>query len=286
MRRSLFLVSLLALVPAAPAAAEMGSANVAALQVALAERGLYAGPIDGLAGRRTKAGVRVLQKRAEIAVDGVAGRHTRAALGRLGAPILGRRVIKFGMSGWDVAALQFLLAWHGFPFGDFDGVVGSRTEAAILGFQRWAGLPEDGQAGSLTIEALHAPPPTSPLALDWPLSRPVGDPFGPRGARFHTGIDIPAETGTLVRATASGRVLFAGWRDGGWGIEVTLAHSDGVQTLYGHLSRVLVWPGQYVSAGQLVGRVGATGHATGPHLHFEVRVRGAAVDPLGALGPR
>jgi murein DD-endopeptidase MepM/ murein hydrolase activator NlpD len=78
-------------------------------------------------------------------------------------------------------------------------------------------------------------------------------------------------------------VTFAGWSAGGWGYLVAIAHSNGVRTLYAHLSRVSVRVGQRVAAGQRVGRVGASGYATGPHLHFEVRLRGAAVDPLPAL---
>jgi murein DD-endopeptidase MepM/ murein hydrolase activator NlpD len=111
----------------------------------------------------------------------------------------------------------------------------------------------------------------------------VTDGFGPRGTRFHTGIDIPAPTGTGVVAAAPGRVAFAGWLAGGWGLLVAVAHRDGTRTLYAHLSRVEVRVGERVQAGWQLGRVGATGDATGPHLHFEVRVRGAAVDPLPVL---
>jgi murein DD-endopeptidase MepM/ murein hydrolase activator NlpD len=89
--------------------------------------------------------------------------------------------------------------------------------------------------------------------------------------------------GTGVTAAGPGRVAWAGWRDGGWGELVVIAHRNGVRSMYAHLSRVEVRLGEQVGAGFEVGRVGATGHATGPHLHFEVRVRGAAVDPLPAL---
>jgi murein DD-endopeptidase MepM/ murein hydrolase activator NlpD len=282
MRRMLLVLIVLAGAIAPPAAAAMGDANVAALQVALIERGLYGGPVDGAAGSRTTAAVRVLQKRAQITVDGVAGPQTRAALGPLGAPRLGSRSIELGMTGWDVAALQFLLAWHGFPSGDFDGVFGPRTQAALLRFQLWAGLPPVGRAGSQTRAALRQPPSSCPIPLFWPLDGPVGDRFGPRGQRFHAGIDILAPTGSLVAAAERGRVAYVGWLDG-WGIVVTVAHRSGVRTMYAHLSRALVSLGQRVAAGQIIGRVGATGEATGPHLHFEVRLRGAAVDPLPSL---
>ncbi len=264
-------------------AAGIGNPDVAALQVALIERGLYTGPVDGSAGTRTTSAVRKLQKRARITVDGVAGPETRAALGPLGGPVLGSRPLFLGLAGWDVAALQYLLAWHGFPSGDFDGVLGPRTEAALLRFQRWAGL-SPGWAGEQTLAALRRPVPVSPFQLASPLvNHPLGDTFGPRGRRFHSGIDIPAATGEILTAAAAGRVVYAGWRDGGWGLEVTIAHTAGVRTIYAHCSRVLVSIGQRVVAGQALGRVGSTGDATGPHVHFEVRLRGAAVDPAGAL---
>ena len=85
-----------------------------------------------------------------------------------------------------------------------------------------------------------------------------------------------------MAAAAAGRVVWAAWRDG-WGRLVVLAHRRGVRTLYAHLSRIDVRLRQRVAAGSPIGLVGATGEATGPHLHFEVRLRGAAVDPLTAL---
>lgn len=113
-------------------------------------------------------------------------------------------------------------------------------------------------------------------------------PFGPRsdpihgGRRLHAGIDIPGRTGTPVRASASGIVRFAGTA-GGYGRMVEIAHGDGLSTRYAHLSRILVVPGQPVHQGEIVALVGATGRATGPHLHFEIRAGGRAVDPLPRL---
>jgi murein DD-endopeptidase MepM/ murein hydrolase activator NlpD len=123
----------------------------------------------------------------------------------------------------------------------------------------------------------------SPLRLQWPLSAPVGDGYGPRGNRFHTGLDLLANSGTAVRAAGSGRVTFTGVNDG-YGNLVVIQHGAGVSSWYAHLSRIGVRDGESVSTGELVGRVGATGDATGPHLHFEVRLRGATVDPHTALG--
>jgi hypothetical protein len=226
--------------------------------------------------------VATFQRRAGLVPDGVAGPRTRAALGRRGRPLLGTRDIGFGAVGWDVASLQFLLAWHGFPSGPFDGRFGGRTDAALRRFQTWAGLGADGIAGRHTLRALGRALPRSPLTVRWPLALPAGDPFGPRGARFHPGIDIPAARGTTVAAARSGWVAFVGW-GGSYGRLVVLSHARGVETWYAHLRRIDVSSGQWVGRGAPIGLVGSTGRSTGPHLHFEVRVRGAVVDPLRTL---
>jgi murein DD-endopeptidase MepM/ murein hydrolase activator NlpD len=116
----------------------------------------------------------------------------------------------------------------------------------------------------------------------WPVSGPVVSPFGMRWGRMHEGIDISAGTGTPVAAAAAGTVISVGYM-GGYGNLVVIDHGGGLATAYAHLSGYAVGSGQSVSQGQVVGYVGCTGHCYGPHLHFEVRVNGAAVDPLGYL---
>jgi murein DD-endopeptidase MepM/ murein hydrolase activator NlpD len=266
----------------APAGAR-GDANVAALQVGLRAAGVYDGPVDGVPGPGTTAAVAELQRQRGLTVDGVVGPQTRAALGRFGKHELGSRVLALGSAGWDVAALQFSLAWHGFPSGTIDGRLGHRTEAALRKFQRWSRLTEDGIAGAAVIAGLAAPPPVSPLSLSLPVAGELGDGFGPRGARFHTGLDFAAPAGTPVVAARSGRVAYASWLAGGWGYLVTIAHGSGVRTMYAHLSQIDVQVGQQVATGTPVGLVGSSGESTGPHLHFEVRLRGAAVEPLLSL---
>jgi peptidoglycan hydrolase-like protein with peptidoglycan-binding domain len=268
------------LTPCAPAA----NPGVAALQVGLHARGLYRGPIDGLDGPATAKAIRRLQRRAHITVDGVVGPQTRRALGRFARHRLGSRPLKIDKKGWDVASLQFRLAQHGFPSGVFDGVFGPHIESALGRFQVWAGLKEDGVAGPATLKALKAPPPAIPLPLAWPLAHPVlGDRFGPRDHGWHSGIDLKAPMGTPVYSARSGQVVWAGWRDGGWGFLVVVAHGHGERSMYAHLSRIDVRVGVWIGQGVRVGLIGASGHATGPHLHFEVRVRNASLDPLRAL---
>jgi murein DD-endopeptidase MepM/ murein hydrolase activator NlpD len=280
-RLTVVLVVLAALLPS-PAVASR-DAGVAALQVALRARGLYAGSVDGLKGPLTSAATKRFQQRAGLAQSGFAGTNTREALGRYGRHVLGSRLLARGARGWDVSALQFLLAWHGFPSASIDGVLGFHTDRALRRFQRWAGLHVDGVAGPGTVAALRRAPATCPIALSWPVEAPLGNRFGPRGNHFHAGIDLLAGAGTPVRAAAPGRVAYAGRIDGGWGKLVVVAHARRVRTMYAHLSTVAVDVGERVAMGTRVGAVGSTGNATGPHLHFEVRLRGAAVDPASAL---
>ncbi len=142
-----------ALALAGPAAAA-GKPSVAALQIALRAQGLYAGPVDGLDGPGTKAGLMALHRRAGIVCDGTVDDRTRAALGRLGRPLLGQRELALGAVGWDVASLEFQLVRHGLPARAVDGRFDARTTAALQRFQRARGLVADGIAGPATFRAL------------------------------------------------------------------------------------------------------------------------------------
>jgi murein DD-endopeptidase MepM/ murein hydrolase activator NlpD len=276
-------LALVALLAAPAAARAAGDADVAALQVALRAHGLYRGTVDGVAGAGTRSAVRSFQSRNGLVADGVAGAATRRALGRRGRPSFGTRSLNGGDTGWDVAALQFRLAWRGFPSGNMDGGYGSHTKAAVRRFQAYAGLSADGVAGPATQSALRGPIPRSPVWLVAPVASRIGDRFGPRGNRFHTGLDYPAGAGTPVTAAGRGQVVSAGWDGGGYGNLVVVEHPRGVRSWYAHLARIDVRDGQSVVAGTRLGSVGATGVATGPHLHFELRLAGAALDPLTAL---
>jgi murein DD-endopeptidase MepM/ murein hydrolase activator NlpD len=274
----------LAVLASAPGPARAaGSENVAALQVALRGAGYYGSTIDGVRGPGTAAAVSRFQAGRGLVADGIAGPATRRALGRRGGPNLGARTLRVGAAGWDVAALQFRLAWRGFPSGSFDGGYGGRTAAAVARFQLWAGLAADGVAGPATIAALRGPIRRSPIWLVSPVRAPIGDGFGPRGNRFHPGIDYPAPSGATVSAAGRGVVTFAGWDSGGYGYTIVIEHPRGVRSMYAHLSRIRVRTGQAVVAGSTIGAVGSTGFSTGPHLHFELRLGTAAIDPLTAL---
>jgi murein DD-endopeptidase MepM/ murein hydrolase activator NlpD len=123
-------------------------------------------------------------------------------------------------------------------------------------------------------------PVRKPVAGEVDMSSPFGmrmDPFLGRPA-IHTGIDLRGDIGEPVRVTANGKVTIAS-RDGGYGNLVEVDHGDGLSTRYGHLSKILVRVGQYVHTGETIGLIGSTGRSTGPHLHYETRINGEAVNP-------
>jgi murein DD-endopeptidase MepM/ murein hydrolase activator NlpD len=137
---------------------------------------------------------------------------------------------------------------------------------------------------SRAASAPAAPAGSSPSAsgLIWPVNGPVVSGFGMRWGRLHAGIDIAAPSGTPIHAAASGAVIYSGWMSG-YGNLVVIDHGRGLATAYAHQSSIAAGNGQSVSQGQVIGYVGCTGHCFGPHLHFEVRVNGTPVDPLGYL---
>ena len=122
----------------------------------------------------------------------------------------------------------------------------------------------------------------SSAGLIWPVDGPITSPFGWRWGRMHQGIDIGVPTGTPIHAAASGTVIYCGWEEG-YGNFVVLDNGGDLATAYAHQSSIAVTCGQHVSQGDVIGYVGCTGHCFGPHLHFEVRINGNPVDPLGYL---
>ena len=137
------------------------------------------------------------------------------------------------------------------------------------------------QAGSVAAGGSTSESPSS-SGFAWPLSGPITSPFGMRWGTLHPGIDIGVPTGTPIHAAGNGTVVWCGWMSG-YGNLVMIDHHNGLATLYGHQSRIGVSCNQEVSQGQTIGYVGCTGFCTGPHLHFEERLNGNPVDPLGYL---
>jgi murein DD-endopeptidase MepM/ murein hydrolase activator NlpD len=147
-------------------------------------------------------------------------------------------------------------------------VDGLEAQSAALGAQIQAAQSGESSTGAV-----------SSAGLIWPVNGPVTSGFGMRWGRMHTGIDIAVPTGTPVHASASGTVVYAGWMSG-YGYLVAIDHGNGLATAYAHNSSLLVAVGQHVAQGDTISLSGSTGHSTGPHVHFEVRVNGVPVDPL------
>ena len=153
---------------------------------------------------------------------------------------------------------------------------GEEFRRALLGWSaRPASVPPTGDPA----EILEMPVARTRLSSSFGYRH---DPLG-RGLRAHQGIDIPDAMSAPVHAAAGGLVVFAG-RGGGYGNLVQIDHGGGSETRYGHLSAITVGVGDRVAQGDVVGLIGSTGRSTGPHLHFEVRQDGRALDPLSRLG--
>lgn len=158
----------------------------------------------------------------------------------------------------------------------------------IAGGPPVAPAPLAGGAFASLVNAVFAPQtpvssgPSTPM--QWPVAGQITSAFGKRknpmgpGEDFHPGLDIAAAEGTPIAAAAAGRVVAAG-PDGGYGNLIVVDDGNGVTTRYGHCSQIYARVGDAVAPGQTIGAVGSTGHSTGPHLHFEVRVNDRPVDP-------
>lgn len=185
-------------------------------------------------------------------------------------------ILRFGQAGGVIALGLFAMA------------------AAPLGA---AAVPPENEVGAppvaAPIQAVARPagPVTGKMAFQAPLKGyRVNSPFGLRKlsietrARQHKGVDIAAPTGTAVYSTARGRVVRTGYQAGGYGNFIEIKHPNGMSSLYAHLSKIEVRPGQTVRPEWIIGRVGSTGHSTGPHLHFEMKSNGVQVNPARLVG--
>jgi peptidoglycan hydrolase-like protein with peptidoglycan-binding domain len=280
--RVLLAVAATALLPAAVAGATVSDRqrpdpNVAGLQTALAVRGFYHGAIDGIRGPQTNAALRAFRRSVRLASLDVVDRRTLSALGMLGRPRYGSRVLQRGMVGLDVAALQFELRYHGFP-NDERGIFGRHTLLALQRFQRFAGLPSDGVAGRSTYAALEKPPPVAPK-LRPPLS------VVQRTTAVGNAVELSCPYATPVAASLGGRVIFSANRPRGYGYTVVTRDAKGIEVLYGHLARIDVRRGQRVVPGALIGLAGWTGKSRAKtSLRLELRLRGAQLATSDAVG--
>ena len=212
--------------------------------------------------RRATIGTRRLQA-AAVSVIAARTDEARAARDRLAADR--------GRLSTVESLKQSALASTRETRGEFLGEVEAlAAESASLAAQIRAAQEGAGSGGTGQPSA---------AGLIWPCDGVVVSGFGMRWGRMHEGIDIGCAYGAPNRAAAAGTVIYAGWL-GGYGNLVVVDHGNGLSTAYAHASAILVSVGQGVAQGETVSLVGATGHATGPHLHFEVRVNGVAVDPL------
>lgn len=176
------------------------------------------------------------------------------------------------------------------PFDRFDFVVDSKSGTLVYAAldRAWsddAAIVRWPAAGSQWQDADPSPERPAAAGLMSPVAGRITSRFGSRThpifryTRFHSGIDFGAGWGTPIVAAADGQVAGVGW-NGGYGRQVVIAHGGGIATTYSHMSSFAAEPGTPVRQGQVIGYVGSSGLSTGPHLHFEVRVRGRAVDPL------
>jgi murein DD-endopeptidase MepM/ murein hydrolase activator NlpD len=156
-------------------------------------------------------------------------------------------------------------------------------------FANWraldTGRPYNGKASTNIADTGSA---SIPMLVPVTSNRSMSSNFGMRmhpvlgGLRMHKGVDLPASTGTPIHATADGVIGRADWF-GGYGLCVEIEHGANLETRYGHMSRIAVAEGQHVHKGDVIGYVGSTGRSTGPHLHYEVRIGGEAVNPVPYL---
>jgi murein DD-endopeptidase MepM/ murein hydrolase activator NlpD len=216
--------------------------------------------------KRTVRRLREAKRRIEAARDAIAAEERRLASAR--AAVEARQFELVAARGDRATALAGIRSHERELHGDVSDLQ-AQIEAQLQATQSATPLP----AGPVQYGS---------SGLIWPVDGPVVSGFGWRWGRMHEGVDIAVPAGTPIRAAASGAVVIAGWV-GGYGNYTCVDHGGGLSTCYAHQSSFAASSGAEVAQGQVIGYVGCTGHCYGDHLHFEVRVNGAAQDPMGYL---
>lgn len=191
-----------------------------------------------------------------------------SAAADIAAPLRAAQAAKTGAEAGDPEFRQLFASWKSLD----NGIVLPSTAPASIG------TTASRRPTSVSIPSIQ---PVSISRMSSGFGMRVHPVLG--GRRKHEGVDLPAPVGTPIRATADGVVEMADWF-GGYGLFVKLEHGGSFETRYGHMSRIAVAAGQAVRKGDVIGYVGTTGRSTGPHLHYEVRIDGQAVNPLAYMG--
>ena len=232
--------------------------------------GILANGAGGIGGviARLQASLDRLEQRQTAMVNSIADKYDSKARRMRGV------LIELGLDGGKTATRDGAGAMGG-PF------IPAQLPKDAMSFERQLHRIQVTRAQITRLtRTLGAVPVRKPIDGELDLQSGFGvriDPFLGRPA-MHTGLDLHGETGDVVRATADGTVTAAGW-SGGYGRAVDVDHGNGLSTRYGHLSSIDVRVGQSIKTGQIIGKVGSTGRSTGPHLHYETRLKGEAVDP-------
>ncbi len=230
--------------------------------------------VDGIFGRETESVVLQIQELAGISADGIVGRQTQEVL-----RILEESVFVYTVQRGDT--LSDLAFAYGTTVNQIMRRNGLDDPDQLYAGQRLL-IPNISQA------AFSGARRTPRVSFVWPVQGRITSGFGWRNhpitrvRHFHAGIDIAAPHGTPIRAAAAGRVVSAG-RMGAYGLAVVIDHGSGYTTWYGHCSKLLVRAGDSVKSGQQIALVGSTGHSTGPHLDFRIKIGEYAVNPLEIL---
>lgn len=183
-------------------------------------------------------------------------------------------IVNDGETLWRIAQI------YGVSVANIAGINGIEDPTRISAGER---LIIPAKSGKITIRKDFQYSYISGSRMSWPLRGDISRRFAPDSSDRHDGIDIPAATGTPIRAAAAGRVVYSGDQFSGYGKMIIIEHSDSISTIYAHCDLLLVYEGDTVPAGHIIAKVGSTGRTTGPHLHFEVRKNNKAVDPHAYL---